>query len=105
MNNFEDHTNYNCVLTTESGTQYRVYASWLHNQGLDNWQGWHCDAGHTRFYIDKDFNVWDGECKNTLLGNALENWNTDSNTVCTKLTCTGCTDDLITKKYKSDQTD
>jgi len=100
LNNFEDHKNYNCIVTTEEGTQHRVYSNWLHNQDLDHWQGWHCDAGYNRFYIDKDFNVWDGECQNTLLGNALEKWSTSPNTVCTRVTCTGCTDDLSTKKYK-----
>jgi hypothetical protein len=49
--------------------------------------------------------VWDGECQNSLLGNALSSWDTNPATICTKTTCTGCTDDLITKKYKSDQTD
>lgn len=77
-----------------------MYANWLHNQDVDHWQGWHCDAGNTRFYIDKNFNVWDGECKNSLLGNALKDWNANTNTVCTRTTCTGCTDDLMIGKHK-----
>ena len=105
MSKFENHSNYNCTITTSAGEQYQVYANWLHNQGLDNWQGWQCSAGDTRFYIDKNFNVWDGECQNSLLGNALGSWDINPATICTKTTCTGCTDDLITKKYKSDQTD
>lgn len=92
------HTNYNCRVTDEQGQEHLVYANWLHNQGLDTWQGWRCDAGHTRFYIDKNFDIWSGECKNNHLGNVLTEWCPQQGTVCKQATCTGCTDDLITKK-------
>ena len=101
MNNFENHKNYNCKITLDSGDEYKVYANWIHNQGLDQWQGWHCDAGHTRFYIDKNFDIWSGECKNDYLGNAIiNNWNLKTDTICNRLNCTGCTDDLLTHKYE-----
>ena len=100
MNNFENHENYNCNITLDSGDEYKVYANWIHNQGLDRWQGWHCDAGHTRFYIDKNFDIWSGECKNDYLGNATSNWNLKTDTICNRVTCTGCTDDLLTHKYE-----
>lgn len=100
MNNFENHENYNCNITLDSGDEYKVYANWIHNQGLDCWQGWHCDAGHTRFYIDKNFDIWSGECKNDYLGNATSNWNLKTDTICNRVTCTGCTDDLLTHKYE-----
>jgi hypothetical protein len=96
------HENYNCRATDEQGHEHLVYANWLHNEGLDTWQGYHCDAGHTRFYIDKNFDVWSGECKNNHLGNALTDWSPKTNTVCNRTTCTGCTDDLITRKYQND---
>ena len=96
----QDHPNYNCVITTESGNTRRVYANWIHNNKLDNWQGWICHAGSTRFYIDNNFDVWSGECKNDLLGNVLTQWQPKDNTICQRETCTGCTDDLITNKYK-----
>ena len=86
----------------DSGEEYQVYANWMHNNKLDNWQGWHCDAGYTRFYIDKNFDIWDGECKNKPLGNVLGDWATESNNVCKRITCTGCTDDLLTKKQRRD---
>ena len=54
---FENHPIYNCKITTDDGQEYLVYANWIHNEKLDNWQGWHCDAGHTRFYIDKNFDI------------------------------------------------
>lgn len=94
------HSNYNCKITTDSGETHLVYANWMHNEGLDSWQGWRCDSGHTRFHIDKNFEIWGGECFNDHLGNILGDWNIKTDSVCTKLTCTGCTDDLITNKYK-----
>lgn len=99
MSRFENHTNYNCRITTDTGEEYLVYANWMHNKNLDAWQGWQCDAGNTRFYIDKNFDVWSGECRNNLLGNALTEWNIKTDTICDRPTCTGCTDDLITRKY------
>lgn len=93
------HQNYNCCVTDEQGQEHLVYANWMHNENLDNWQGYRCDAGHTRFYIDKNSNVWSGECRNDLLGNMLEQWAPKPDTVCNRPTCTGCTDDLMAKKY------
>ena len=94
------HNNYNCCATDEHGNQHLVYANWLHNQGLDTWQGYRCSAGETRFYIDKNFDIWGGECKNSHLGNVLENWQPQTNQICKQTTCTGCTDDLITSKQQ-----
>ena len=98
MNKFENHTNYNCRITTDSGEEFLVYANWIHNEKLDYWQGWKCDAGNTRFYIDKNFDIWSGECRNDLLGNVLGDWDVKVNSLCHQPTCTGCTDDLIIKK-------
>lgn len=97
---FEDHQYYNCKITLESGKEYRVAANWLHNQNLDQWQGWHCYAGRTRLMIDENFNVHSGECLNDHLGNLLSNWDLlETGTVCKQKTCTGCTDDLNVKKH------
>jgi hypothetical protein len=95
---FENHPNYNCEILTDNGDRYRVYANWLHNEGLDHWQGWICHAGDTRLYIDKDLQVWSGECKNDSLGSALQGYSLLTSTQCRKPTCTGCTDDLMVKK-------
>ena len=89
-------------MTTDSGEEYQVYANWIHNNNLDHWQGWTCDAGHTRFAIDKDFNVWSGECQNDYLGNALGQWSPIPSAICQRTTCTGCTDDLLTRKQQRD---
>ena len=102
LTKFENHENYNCQITTDTGEEYRVYANWIHNNNLDYWKGWSCDAGKTRFYIDKNFDVWSGECRNNHLGNALEEWTPKHDTVCLRERCHGCTDDLLTKKQKND---
>ena len=94
-----NHKNYNCQITTEKGQQYLVFASWIRNEGLDNWKGYRCDAGHTRFSIDKNFGIWSGECKNNYLGNVLNDWALKTDTVCLRERCGGCTNDLMTKKY------
>lgn len=98
---FEDQEYYNCRITLEDNTTYNVAANWLHNQGLDYWKGWNCDTGKIRVFIDKDFNVYSGECKNDVLGNLLTNWYLNSDpTVCKQERCSGCTDDLIIGKTK-----
>lgn len=95
------HQNYNCRITDDQGQEHLVYANWMHNEKFDCWQGYKCDVGHTRFYIDKNFNVWSGECKNEHLGHVLEDWSIKTDSVCKQITCTGCTDDLITRKYQN----
>jgi hypothetical protein len=96
LSKFENHSNYNCKITLNNGKEYQVYANWMHNQNLDHWKGWRCDAGHTRFYIDKNFDVWSAECHNDYLGNALGTWEPKFDTICNRPTCSGCTDDLLT---------
>ena len=98
---FENHQHYNCEITLSDGSTFKVSANWIHNENLDYWQDWHCEAGTTRLDIDKDFNVHSGKCKNDFLGNLFADWHIMPNgTTCSRLRCTGCTDDLITKKYK-----
>jgi hypothetical protein len=96
---FENHQNYNCEIKTSSGKTYKIYANWLHNEQLDYWKDWNCDTGSTRLYIDKDLKVFNGECSALVLGHALDGFELVDTTVCPRLHCTGCTDDLITKKY------
>ena len=52
-----DHNNYNCEIQTDNGDRRRVYANWLHNNNLDHWQGWYCEAGLSNFHVDKNFNI------------------------------------------------
>ena len=97
---FENHSNYNCEITTDTGETFRVYSNWLHNNHLDQWEGWHCSAGTTRLYIDKELRVFGGECKNDQLGYALTEFTLLNGTVCRQKTCTGCTDDLTVAKHE-----
>lgn len=98
---FENHENYNCQITFDDGTQYLIYANWMRNNDLHNWKGWHCEAGATRILIDKNLNIWSGECENDRLGNVQEGWNLlPEHSTCRRDHCTGCTDDLLTAKWK-----
>lgn len=101
MTAFENHSNYNCQIITDDGAEYLVFANWLSNNNLHRWQGWHCEAGATRIYIDKELEVWSGECHNDRLGDMVTGWQLiDDHSVCRRESCTGCTDDLITAKRK-----
>ena len=100
MPKFKNHSNYNCKVTLDTGEQFLVYGQWIHNQKLDHWQGWQCDAGLKKFYIDKNFDIWDGLCQNKILGNIFDDWNVLNNNICQKETCVGCTDDLIATKFQ-----
>lgn len=98
MTQIPDHENYNCKVVTDCGKIRHIYANWMHNHDLDHWQGWTCHAGNTRLYIDKDLQVWSGECRNDLLGSAVNGFEMLESTTCLRETCTGCTDDLMVAK-------
>lgn len=89
-------------MVTDTDERFSVFANWIHNSNLDQWQGWHCDAGRTRLYINKNGDAYSGECQNDLLGNVFDGSfkiNTQP-TVCKRNRCTGCTDDLMVAKYQ-----
>lgn len=73
----------------------------MHNQKIDNFKGWRCDAGVTRISIDQEGQVRCGECANTDLGNLNTGWELleESAAICKRDRCGGCADDLMTKKY------
>lgn len=101
MNDWTDHKNYNCRIYLDDGREVLVFGNWLHNQGHDNWQDWTCMAGTKRLYIGKNFDVYGGECRHDHLGNALTGFNLlENGTRCTRITCTGCVDDIIVEKYR-----
>ena len=96
----KDHENYNCTITLDTGEQRRVFASWIHNNNLDQWKGWHCSAGSQNFYIDKNFDVYSGECKNDYLGNMFTDWQVKNDTICHRETCSPNVDGLLATKYQ-----
>lgn len=96
---FENHQYHNCKITLEDGQHFLVSANWLHNQNLDYWKDWTCDAGHRRLFVDEKFDVYSGECLNDYLGNLQTKWRLLSQSAtCRRDRCTGCTDDLMIKK-------
>ena len=93
--------NHNCEVKLTDGSSVRIHANQLHNKKMDRFQGWNCHAGHDRIYIDVDGSVYGGECMNDRLG-TVEDWSLLSEpTVCRLETCTGCTDDLMTNKWRT----
>ena len=98
---FENHKFHNCEITLDDGKKYLVEANWLHNENLDFWEFWKCDAGVTRIMIETNLIVYGGECLNDRLGHLEDGWDLLINpTVCTQLRCSGCTDDLLVEKRK-----
>lgn len=99
---YSDQLYYNCAIKLSTGETYNVSANWIHNQQLDFWKGWQCDAGYSRLHIDSDFSVFSGECLNDNLGNLITGWKLlDVPSICKKERCTGCTDDLLIFKKES----
>jgi len=99
---FSNHIYYNCKVTTDSGQEFLLDANWIHNQQLDNWKNWSCNAGLDRIYINADLDVFGGECMNDHLGNILTEWDVlTAATTCQRARCTGCTDDLIQYKREN----
>jgi hypothetical protein len=75
-------------------------ANWLHNNKLDLWKGWSCNAGIDRLYIDPTGRLYGAECENNYIGHIDQNWVLpDQPTVCNQARCTGCTDDLMVTKH------
>lgn len=98
---FENHFYYNCEILLSNDEKYRVDANDIHNGQLDQWKDWSCNAGFHRISIDKNFNVYSGECHNDYLGNIKTGWVPFKEpTTCKQDRCTGCTDDLLIGKHE-----
>jgi hypothetical protein len=92
--------NYNCKVTFDDSTTALVFATRLHNEDLDHWYDWECTAGVNSIYIYED-KVYGGECKNDYLGELHNKWELIHNsTTCKKVRCSGCTVDLLQKKFE-----
>lgn len=100
MKKLENHKNYNCKVTTEDGEEFLIHANYLKENDLDQWKGWHCEAGYTQVMINVDLEVYGGECKNDYLGSALDKISLlPTATICKLEKCSGCTADLLRDKY------
>jgi hypothetical protein len=94
-------TNENCnaIVTTSTGDSVAIFADQLIDKRLNFFNGWSCNAGSERIYIEKDFTVFSGQCKNNMLGNLFdENFKILNHPViCKQNSCT-CTGDIYTTK-------
>lgn len=80
---------------------YLIDANTMHNESLDSWKGWKCNAGYKRLAITPDGVVLSGECRNDYLGQLDGDWDIlPGPTTCKRERCTGCTNDLMAEKYK-----
>ena len=84
----------------DDDTSFAMDANWLHNNKLDLWQGWLCNAGKDRLYIDPTGNIYGAECENNHIGHIDQDWSySNQPTVCNRARCSGCTDDLMVTKH------
>jgi hypothetical protein len=93
---------HNCTVFYDDGDSVEVFAAILNSENLDNFEGWHCDAGHSRIYIHSDGSVWGGECENDYLG-SLNDHTFDilqKPTVCKRARCITSADELMLRKFK-----
>lgn len=98
---FDNHEFYNCEVFLSDGTNYKINANWLHNEKLNYWKNWQCEAGFNRIFIDADSNVYSGQCLNDYLGNLQTHWELlNTPTTCKRERCTGCTDDILSEKQE-----
>jgi hypothetical protein len=97
--------NCNAIVTLKDGSTINIFANQLYDKNLHNWKGWKCHAGMDGVFIDNDFTVYSGQCKNDCLGNLLaDDFNfLKSATICNRDACTSCTTDLYkTKEQNND---
>jgi hypothetical protein len=90
----------NAIVELQDGSEIKISANQLYDNNLHHWKGWHCNAGVTSIYIDVDFSVYSGTCKNDELGNLFdENFSfLNDYTICKKERCTACASDLYAGK-------
>jgi hypothetical protein len=90
----------NATVELKDGSEINIDAYQLSDNNLHHWKDWHCKAGVTSIYIDDDFSVYAGTCKNDKLGNLFdENFSfLNDYTICKKEKCTECASDLYAEK-------
>lgn len=105
MSRLKPDKNFNAIAYYDNGQQVRVYGQQLHNQGMDHWRGWQCDAGYNRIFVFPNGDIYGGECRNDYLGNINNEFKLlDQPTTCGLDRCSSCTSDLIVaKKLDSNQ--
>lgn len=92
----------NAIVHLKDKSTIEVNTDQIHNNNLHYWEGWFCNVGIDSIFIDNDFTVYAGQCRNDNLGNLFDvNFALfDSPTVCKQKKCTSCATDLFSTKFK-----
>lgn len=94
--------NCNAIVHLQNGDTIEIATDKLYDNNLHHWQGWYCNVGVDSIFIDDDFTVYAGNCRNDVLGNLFDNSFAffETPNKCKKETCTSCTTDLYSTKFK-----
>ena len=100
--NLHKDNNCNTVVTLKDGTIIEVKADQIYDKNLHHWEGWFCNVGVDSIFVDSDFTVYAGNCRNDKLGNLFDKDFSlfDKPTICKQKKCTSCTSDLFSTKFK-----
>ena len=102
MSEYNLDKNYNIKVSTESGNTYNVFANRLDNHKLTNFKNWLCESGSSSLFVSFNDDIYSGQCLNDKLG-TVDNFKIyDEPTICNRSRCTGCTTDLMMKKYSKE---
>lgn len=91
----------NAVVTSRDGQTVEISATDLWDLGLAHWAGWKCAAGRDMIFVDHDFTVYSGHCRNDCLGSIFdpEFRLFAGYTTCHRAQCTPCASDLYADKH------
>lgn len=94
--------NCNAIVHLLDGSKLEISADQLYDKNLHYWQGWHCNVGVDSIFIDNDYTVYAGQCRNDKLGNLFDNDFKffEEPTICKQISCTPCATDLYSHKFK-----
>jgi len=91
--------NCNAILELANGETIEIFADNLVQKNLNHFKGWQCNAGVERIYIESDFTVYSGQCKNNILGNLFdENFSLIEDYVLCEQNSCDCAGDIYTTK-------
>jgi MoaA/NifB/PqqE/SkfB family radical SAM enzyme len=92
----------NAIVELANGESIAIDAVQLVDKNLTNFKGWQCYAGVERMYIDPQFKVYSGQCRNDYIGELFDNNLSlfTEPTVCKQEKCV-CVADIFTTKIKN----
>ena len=98
------HKNKSCnaVVYLSDGSTIEVNTDQIHNNNLHYWEGWFCNVGVDSLFIDNDYTVYAGNCRNDKLGNLFDKDFAlfSAPKKCKQEKCTSCASDLFSTKFK-----